>query len=54
MADPEIREIMSDSYMQQVLREVSENPQNLQHYLQSKDVMNKINKLIAAGIIKTA
>eukprot|EP01060_Flectonema_neradi_P024447 TRINITY_DN332_c1_g1_i2.p1 TRINITY_DN332_c1_g1~~TRINITY_DN332_c1_g1_i2.p1 ORF type:complete len:548 (+),score=160.11 TRINITY_DN332_c1_g1_i2:154-1797(+) len=54
MADPEIRAIFNDTYMQQVLRELQENPRNLNHYLKSPDVMAKINKLIAAGIIKTA
>eukprot|EP01059_Diplonema_ambulator_P016246 TRINITY_DN2761_c0_g1_i1.p1 TRINITY_DN2761_c0_g1~~TRINITY_DN2761_c0_g1_i1.p1 ORF type:complete len:564 (+),score=223.65 TRINITY_DN2761_c0_g1_i1:58-1692(+) len=54
MADPEIQRILSNTYMQQVLREISENPQNLQHYLKSPDVMSNIEKLIAAGIIKTA
>eukprot|EP01063_Lacrimia_lanifica_P031817 TRINITY_DN5323_c0_g1_i1.p1 TRINITY_DN5323_c0_g1~~TRINITY_DN5323_c0_g1_i1.p1 ORF type:complete len:550 (+),score=319.69 TRINITY_DN5323_c0_g1_i1:53-1702(+) len=54
MADPEIQAILSDTYMQQVLREISENPKNFAHYSKSPDVMAKINKLIAAGIIKTA
>eukprot|EP01061_Rhynchopus_euleeides_P019548 TRINITY_DN3212_c0_g2_i1.p1 TRINITY_DN3212_c0_g2~~TRINITY_DN3212_c0_g2_i1.p1 ORF type:complete len:543 (+),score=312.26 TRINITY_DN3212_c0_g2_i1:87-1715(+) len=54
MADPEIQQILGDSYMQQVLREIQENPRNLNHYMQSKDVMGKINKLIAAGIIRTS
>eukprot|EP01062_Namystynia_karyoxenos_P019115 TRINITY_DN17159_c0_g1_i1.p1 TRINITY_DN17159_c0_g1~~TRINITY_DN17159_c0_g1_i1.p1 ORF type:complete len:592 (+),score=303.25 TRINITY_DN17159_c0_g1_i1:109-1776(+) len=53
MADPEIQGILSDTYMQQVLREISEDPGNLKHYMNSKDVMGKIQKLIAAGIIKT-
>jgi len=54
MADPEIQAILGDTYMQQVLREISENPKNFAHYQKSPDVMAKINKLIAAGIIKTA
>lgn len=53
MADPEIQAILGDTYMQQVLREISEDPSALKHYMQSKDVMAKIEKLIAAGIIKT-
>eukprot|EP00756_Hemistasia_phaeocysticola_P009003 Hpha_TRINITY_DN14801_c1_g6::TRINITY_DN14801_c1_g6_i1::g.169188::m.169188/K09553/STIP1; stress-induced-phosphoprotein 1 len=51
--DPEIRQILSDTYMNQVLREISEDPTNLRHYEKSPDVMGKIQKLIAAGILKT-
>ena len=54
MADPEIQAILGDTYMQQVLREIQENPKNLSTYMKSKDVMEKINKLIAAGIIRTS
>jgi len=53
MADPEIRQILSDTYMNQVLREISEDPTALRHYEKSPDVMGKIQKLIAAGILKT-
>eukprot|EP01064_Diplonema_japonicum_P028287 TRINITY_DN4302_c5_g1_i1.p1 TRINITY_DN4302_c5_g1~~TRINITY_DN4302_c5_g1_i1.p1 ORF type:complete len:564 (+),score=176.08 TRINITY_DN4302_c5_g1_i1:59-1693(+) len=51
MADPEIQAILSDTYMQQVLRELSENPRNIDNYRNSPKVMGNIDKLVAAGII---
>lgn len=51
--DPEIRNIMSDPIMQQILRDMQENPQAAYKHMQNKEIAAKIEKLIAAGIIKT-
>lgn len=52
MADPEIKAIMSDPYMQSVLGEMQTNPAAFQGYMQQPDVAAKINKLIHAGILQ--
>ena len=52
MADPEIKAIMSDPYMQSVLREMQTDPAAFQGYMQQPDVAAKINKLIQAGILQ--
>lgn len=54
MADPEIQMIMRDPIIQQVLRDMQENPRAGQEALKDVHVMAKIQKLIAAGILKTA
>lgn len=51
--DPEIQQILSDPFMGQVLRDLSENPASARDHMQNPDIANKINKLIAAGIIQT-
>lgn len=52
MADPEIRAIMTDPVMQQVLQDLSQNPAAAQHHLQNPDIMAKIQKLVEAGVIR--
>ena len=54
MADPEIQAIMRDPNIQQVLRDLQENPAAGQAALTDPDIMSKIQKLIAAGVLKTA
>ena len=54
MADPEIQAIMRDPIIQQVLRDMQENPAAGQAALRDASVMAKIQKLIAAGVLKTA
>jgi stress-induced-phosphoprotein 1 len=54
MADPEIQAIVTDPVIQQVLRDFGENPAAAQKALGDTVVRNKINKLIAAGILETA
>jgi len=54
MADPEIQMIMRDPTIQQVLRDMQENPASGQAALRDPTIMAKIQKLIAAGVLKTA
>lgn len=53
MADPEIQRILQDPVMQQVLKDLSENPNAAQKALNDPGVRQKIQRLIAAGIIET-
>lgn len=52
MADPEVQNILRDPIMQNVLRDFQEDPRNAQQHLRSPEIMKKINKLVAAGIIQ--
>lgn len=53
MEDPEIRSIMQDPVMMQVLRDLGSDPKSAQKHLSNPDVAQKIEKLIAAGIVRT-
>eukprot|EP00997_Jenningsia_sp_PLL12_P009585 NODE_6577_length_501_cov_111.106195_g5794_i0.p3 GENE.NODE_6577_length_501_cov_111.106195_g5794_i0~~NODE_6577_length_501_cov_111.106195_g5794_i0.p3 ORF type:complete len:66 (+),score=17.90 NODE_6577_length_501_cov_111.106195_g5794_i0:33-230(+) len=53
MADPEIQGILGDPVMQQVLKDLGENPSSAQQHLRNPAVSGKIQKLIAAGVIGT-
>lgn len=52
MSDPEIAAIMNDTYMQLVLSEMQKDPARINEYMKDKGIAEKINKLIAAGIIR--
>lgn len=52
--DPEVREIMSDPVMMQILRQMQADPQAAAEHLRNPAVAGKVRKLVAAGIIKTA
>jgi stress-induced-phosphoprotein 1 len=52
MADPEIRSILTDPIMQQVIQDLSTDPARSQHHLRNPDVMAKIQKLVAAGVLR--
>ncbi|GIL86810.1 hypothetical protein Vretimale_15617 [Volvox reticuliferus] len=52
LADPEIQGILKDPIMQQVLRDFQEDPRGAQKHLRTPEIMAKINKLVAAGIIQ--
>lgn len=54
MADPEIQQIMRDPIIQQLLRDMQENPAAGQAKLKDPTLMAQIQKLIAAGVLKTA
>jgi stress-induced-phosphoprotein 1 len=54
MADPQIQAILQDPVIQQVLKDFGENQNAAQQAMKDPSVRNKINKLIAAGIIETA
>ncbi|KAG2489588.1 hypothetical protein HYH03_011869 [Edaphochlamys debaryana] len=52
LSDPEVQNILKDPVMQQVLRDFQEDPKSAQKHLKSPEIMIKINKLVAAGIIQ--
>ncbi|GMH26629.1 hypothetical protein Nepgr_028472 [Nepenthes gracilis] len=53
MQDPEIQNILTDPVMRQVLMDFQENPKAAQEHMKNPMVMNKIQKLVAAGIVQT-
>ncbi|KAJ1967691.1 Hsp90 cochaperone [Dimargaris xerosporica] len=53
-SDPEIQQIMSDPVMHQILQQMQTNPQAVREHMKNPVVATKINKLINAGIIRTA
>ncbi|XP_021277356.1 hsp70-Hsp90 organizing protein 3-like [Herrania umbratica] len=52
MQDPEIQNILSDPVMRQVLIDFQENPKAAQEHMKNPLVMNKIQKLVSAGIVQ--
>ncbi|KDP25621.1 hypothetical protein JCGZ_20777 [Jatropha curcas] len=52
MQDPEIQNILSDPIMRQVLVDFQENPKAAQEHMKNPMVMNKIQKLVNAGIVQ--
>ncbi|KAJ1416033.1 Tetratricopeptide-like helical domain superfamily [Sesbania bispinosa] len=52
MQDPEIQNILQDPVMRQVLIDFQENPKAAQEHMKNPMVMNKIQKLISAGIVQ--
>ncbi|OIV92762.1 hypothetical protein TanjilG_00896 [Lupinus angustifolius] len=52
MQDPEIQNILQDPVMRQVLVDFQENPKAAQEHTKNLMVMNKIQKLISAGIVQ--
>ncbi|EJD54033.1 TPR-like protein [Auricularia subglabra TFB-10046 SS5] len=53
MRDPEVASIMNDPVMQQILQQAQGNPAALQDHMKNPIVRQKIQKLVAAGIIRT-
>lgn len=51
--NPEIREILQDPVMAQILQQMQTDPRAAQEHLKNPQVAAKIRKLIAAGIIRT-
>jgi len=51
-ADPEIQQILGDPMVQQVLRDFKDNPSYAQKALKDPVMAPKINKLVAAGVIR--
>ena len=49
---PEIQAIMHDSYMQLILSEMQKDPTRIRDYLKDKNIAEKLNKLIAAGVLR--
>ena len=52
LADPEIQRILQDPMVQNVLRDMQENPMEGQKALQNPGMREKISKLVAAGVLK--
>ncbi|KAG8374768.1 hypothetical protein BUALT_Bualt10G0030100 [Buddleja alternifolia] len=52
MQDPEIQNILTDPVMRQVLVDFQENPKAAQEHMKNPSVMNKIQKLVSAGIVQ--
>ncbi|ESQ38220.1 hypothetical protein EUTSA_v10028542mg [Eutrema salsugineum] len=52
MQDPEVQNILSDPVMRQVLADFQENPKAAQEHMKNPMVMNKIQKLVSAGIVQ--
>lgn len=50
--DPEIVSIISDPIMQSILQQAKQNPQALNEHMKNPIVRQKIQKLMAAGIIR--
>lgn len=50
--DPEIMSIMQDPVMQSILQQAQSNPQALQEHMKNPQVRTKIQKLVAAGVIR--
>lgn len=50
--DPEIQAILTDPAMRQILNDLSSDPKAAQQHLSNPMVADKINKLIAAGILQ--
>ncbi|CAN6252531.1 unnamed protein product [Urochloa humidicola] len=52
MQDPEIQNILTDPIMRQVLIDFQENPRAAQEHMKNPGVMQKIQKLVSAGIVQ--
>ncbi|KAI5467472.1 hypothetical protein BGZ63DRAFT_449603 [Mariannaea sp. PMI_226] len=52
MNDPEIMSIMQDPVMQSILQQAQTNPAALQEHMRNPQVRSKVQKLIAAGVIR--
>ena len=53
MNDPEIQQLIKDPRIQQVLKDFQENPTHAQKAMSDPFISSAINKLIAAGVLKT-
>lgn len=53
MRDPEVASIMQDPIMQSILQQAQSDPAALQEHMKNVGIRAKIQKLIAAGIIRT-
>jgi stress-induced-phosphoprotein 1 len=50
--DPEIVSILQDPIMQSILQQAKENPAALQDHLKNPQIRQKVQKLVAAGVIR--
>lgn len=51
MNDPEIQKILADPGMRMILEQMSQNPAAAQEHLKNPEIMEKIGKLMEAGVI---
>ena len=49
----QIMSILQDPIMQSILQQAKDNPAALQDHMKNADIMKKIQKLVAAGVIRT-
>lgn len=54
MADPEIQGILASAEIQQLLKDMEQNPKYAQKALQDPGIAAKVQRLVAAGILKVA
>ena len=52
MADPEVQQILTDPVMRQVLQDFQDDPAAAQRHAAQPEVMAKIQKLVAAGVVR--
>jgi stress-induced-phosphoprotein 1 len=52
MNDPEIMSVMQDPVMQSILQQAQSDPKALQEHMRNPSVRSKIQKLMAAGVIR--
>jgi len=52
MADPEIQAILGDPQMRSILQEMQTDPKKANAAMQDPDISNKLQKLIAAGVLQ--
>lgn len=52
MADPEIQAILGDAQMRSILQEMQSDPKKAQAALKDPSIAEKLNKLIAAGVLQ--
>jgi stress-induced-phosphoprotein 1 len=52
MADPEIQAILRDPKIQVILKNLQSDPRTAYKAFRDPEVMEKLNKLIASGILK--
>ncbi|KAL9005177.1 MAG: hypothetical protein Q9180_009808 [Flavoplaca navasiana] len=51
--DPDIMAILQDPVMQSILQQAKSDPAALQDHMKNADIRSKIQKLVAAGVIRT-
>jgi stress-induced-phosphoprotein 1 len=54
MADPEIQRLLSDPSVKHALDTIEKDPSAARRIFESADVGPKLNKLIAAGVLRTS
>lgn len=52
LQDPEVQAILSDPGMRLILEQMSQNPEAAREHLKNPDILSKLMKLRAAGIVQ--